>query len=79
MAAIVRSYEQHVGDGFCLGRAAIQKLVCFAKALGVPIPCSFEIYTCGSRLDAMEFSMDAVLAGEVLKDISNDLLAYSTY
>jgi uncharacterized protein YwgA len=40
-AAIIRSYEKHVGGRHYLGRTAIQKLVYFAKTLGVPIPCSF--------------------------------------
>ena len=79
MAAIVRSYEKHVGGRHYLGRTAVQKLVYFAKALGVPIPCSFEIYTYGPYSDAVTFSVDSMLADDVLKDISNDPQTYSNY
>lgn len=79
MAAIVRSYEQHVGGRHYLGRTAVQKLVYFAKALGVPIPCSFEIYTYGPYSDTVTFSVDSMLADDVLKDISNDPQTYSNY
>ena len=66
MAAIVRSYEQYVGGSHYLGRTAVQKLVYFAKALGVPIPCSFEIYTYGPYSDKVTFSVDSLLADDVL-------------
>jgi hypothetical protein len=78
-AAIVRSYEQHVGARHYLGRTAVQKLVYFAKALGVPIPCSFEIYTYGPYSDSVTFSVDSMLADDVLKDVSNDPQTYSNY
>jgi uncharacterized protein len=79
MAAIVRSYENKVGGGHYLGRTAIQKLVYFAKTLGVPIPCSFEIYTYGPYSDSVTFSVDSMLADDVLKDISNVPQKYSNY
>jgi hypothetical protein len=79
MAAIVRSFEKWVGGGHYLGRTAIQKLVYFAKTLGVPIPCSFEIYTYGPYSDAITFSVDSMLADDVLKDISKDQNKYSSY
>jgi uncharacterized protein YwgA len=79
MAAIVRSYEKRIGGGHFLGRTAIQKLVYFAKTLGVPIPCSFEIYTYGPYSDAVTFSVDSMLADDVLKDISKDPQKYSNY
>jgi uncharacterized protein YwgA len=56
VAAIIRSYEKHVGGRHYLGRTAIQKLVYFAKTLGVPIPSSFEIYTYGPYSDSVAFS-----------------------
>jgi uncharacterized protein YwgA len=79
MAAVVRSYEQQVGGRHFLGRTAVQKLVYFAKALGVPIPCSFEIYTYGPYSDTVTFSVDSMLADDVLKDLSNDPQTYSNY
>ena len=78
-AAIIRSYEKHVGGRHYLGRTAIQKLVYFAKTLGVPIPCSFEIYTYGPYSDSVTFSVDSMLADDVLKDISNVPHKYSNY
>jgi hypothetical protein len=79
MAAIIRSYEQYVGGRNYLGRTAIQKLVYFVKALGAPIPCSFEIYTYGPYSDSVTLSMDSMLADDVLKDTSNDSKKYSNY
>jgi uncharacterized protein YwgA len=79
MAAIVRSYEEHVGERHYLGRTAMQKLVYFAKVLGVPVPCSFEIYTYGPYSDAVTFAVDSLLADDVLKDMSKDPQTYSNY
>lgn len=79
MAAIILSYEKHVGGRNYLGRTAIQKLVYFARALGVPIPCSFEIYTYGPYSDSVTVSVDSMLADDVLKDMSNDPQKYSNY
>jgi hypothetical protein len=79
MSAIVRSYEEHIGGRHYLGRTAMQKLVCFAKALGVPIPCSFEIYTYGPYSDTVTFAVDSLLADDVLRETSNDPQSYSNY
>jgi uncharacterized protein len=68
LAAVVRSFEdQHSGS---LGRTAMQKLVYFAKVLGAPIPCSFNIYTYGPYSDAVYFAMDSLCADEVIVDLS---------
>lgn len=79
MAAIVESYQRHIGDRHYLGRTAVQKLVYFAKVLGVPIPCSFEIYTYGPYSDTVTFAVDSMLADEVLKDVSKEPNVYSNY
>lgn len=79
IAAIVASYERLIGGRHYLGRTAVQKLVYFAKALGVPVPCSFEIYTYGPYSDAVTFSVDSMLADDVLKDVSNEPQVYSNY
>ncbi len=57
----------------------MQKLVYFAKALGVPIPCSFEIYTYGPYSDTVTFTVDSLLADDVLKETSKDPQTYSNY
>ena len=54
IAAIVRSFEKQHKHGY-LGRTALQKLAYFSKELGVPVPCSFEIYTYGPYSDAVTF------------------------
>jgi uncharacterized protein YwgA len=79
VASIISSYERYVGGRNYLGRTAIQKLVYFVKALGAPIPCSFEIYTYGPYSDSVTVSMDSMLADDVLKDTSNDPKKYSNY
>jgi uncharacterized protein YwgA len=69
LAAIVRSFEENHPNGY-LGRTAVQKLTYFAKAMGVPIPCSFGIYTYGPYSDTVTFSMESLLADEVVVDRS---------
>jgi hypothetical protein len=77
VATIVRSFERQHKSGY-LGRTAIQKLAYFSKELGVPIPCSFEIYTYGPYSDAITFDVDSLLADDVLLDQSRDK-KYSNY
>jgi len=78
-AAIVDSFQRSIGERHYLGRTAVQKLVYFAKALGVPIPCSFEIYTYGPYSDTVTFAVDSMLADDVLKDVSGGSSVYSNY
>lgn len=78
MAAIVAAYEKYIGKQHYLGRTAMQKLVYFAKVLDVPIPCSFEIYTYGPYSETVTFSIDSLLADDVLKDVSQKA-DYSNY
>jgi uncharacterized protein YwgA len=69
LAAIVRSFEENHPRGY-LGRTAVQKLAYFAKAMGVPIPCSFDIYTYGPYSDTVTFSMESLMADDVVVDRS---------
>lgn len=69
LAAIVQSFERHHPHAY-LGRTAVQKLTYFSKVVGVPIPCSFNIYTYGPYSDAVTFSMDSLIADEVVVDQS---------
>lgn len=78
LVEIVRSFEKNV-PAYYLGRTATQKLAYFSKAIGVPIPCSFEIYNYGPYADEITFSVDSLLADEVLKDISPNSHKYSNY
>ena len=77
VTAIVKSFEEHHPEGY-LGRTAMQKLAYFAKVLGVPIPCSFGIYTYGPYSDTVTFSVESLLADEVLIDQSKNP-KYSNY
>ena len=77
IAALVRSFERAHKTGY-LGRTALQKLAYFSKELGVPIPCSFEIYTYGPYSDSITFDVDSLLADDVLLDQSRDK-KYSNY
>lgn len=78
LAQIVRSFQAHHAKRY-LGRTAMQKLAYFCKAVGAPIPCSFEIYNYGPYSDEITFSVDAMMADEVLKDISKHTKKYSNY
>lgn len=77
LAAIVRSFEANHPRGY-LGRTAVQKLAYFAQAMGVPIPCSFDIYTYGPYSDTVTFSMESLMADDVVVDRSNKP-EYSSY
>lgn len=77
LTGIVKSFEQRY-PGQYLGRTAMQKMAYFAKVLGVPIPCSFGIYTYGPYSDTITFSVESLLADEVLVDRSTNP-KYSNY
>ncbi|MDQ2841824.1 MAG: hypothetical protein M3Y72_12455 [Acidobacteriota bacterium] len=77
LTAIVKSFEDRHPSRY-LGRTAMQKLAYFAKALNVPIPCSFGIYTYGPYSDTITFSVESLLADEILVDRSTNP-KYSNY
>lgn len=77
LTAIVKSFDENQPGG-CLGRTKIQKLAYFAKTMGVPIPCSFGIYTYGPYSDTVTFAMESLLADEVVEDRSSKH-EYSNY
>ena len=74
---VVKSFDSLKPSGY-LGRTALQKLVYFCKAVGVPIPCSFEIYNFGPYSEEVTRSATALLADEALQDRSYTG-AYSSY
>jgi uncharacterized protein len=77
LTAIVKSFEERHPSQY-LGRTAMQKLAYFARVLDVPIPCSFGIYTYGPYSDTITFSVESLLADEVLVDRSTNP-KYSNY
>lgn len=74
---VVKSFDSLRPSGY-LGRTALQKLIYFCKAVGVPIPCSFEIYNFGPYSEEVTRSATALLADEALQDRSYTG-AYSSY
>jgi len=78
VGAIVELFNKWHPDRY-LGRTALQKLLYFAKALGVPLPFSFEIYTYGPYSDRVTFVAEAMLADETLQDTSKEPERYSNY
>lgn len=78
LTEFVRAFQKHFPNGF-LGRTAMQKLVYFARATDVPVPCSFEIYNYGPYSDQVTFAVDGLLADEVLVDTSPYCSRYSNY
>jgi uncharacterized protein YwgA len=74
---VVKSFNSLKPSSY-LGRTALQKLVYFCKAVGVPIPCSFEIYNFGPYSEEVTRSATALLADEALQDLSHTG-AYSSY
>jgi uncharacterized protein YwgA len=78
LAAIVKSFEAQHPEAY-LGRTAMQKLTYFSKVLGVPVPCSFGIYTYGPYSDKVAFSVESLLADEVISDNSANPGKYSNY
>jgi hypothetical protein len=77
LTAIVKSFQEHYPRRY-LGRTAMQKLTYFAKVLDVPIPCAFGIYTYGPYSDTVTFSVESLLADDVLVDQSTKP-KYSNY
>lgn len=69
LTAIVEQFEAHHAASY-LGRTAMQKLAYFVKALGVPVPCSFGIYTYGPYSDRVTFAVESLLADDVIQDTS---------
>ena len=69
LAQIIESFLRPHPRGY-LGRTALQKLTYFCQALGVPIPCSFEIYNYGPYSDEVKFAVDSLIADEVVVDTS---------
>ena len=78
LAEIVQLFAEIHPDKY-LGRTAMQKLAYFSKVLGVPIPCSFGIYTYGPYSDKVKFSVESLLADEVIVDSSAEPATYSNY
>jgi uncharacterized protein YwgA len=66
---IVKSFQDLKPNGY-LGRTALQKLAYFSKTVGVPIPCSFEIYNFGPYSEEVTRSVSALLADEAIVDVS---------
>jgi uncharacterized protein YwgA len=56
----------------------MQKLAYFSQALGVPIPCSFEIYNFGPYSDTITFTVESMIADEIIEDASPNQ-QYSNY
>jgi len=77
LTAIVKAFEV-LHPSTYLGRTAIQKLTYFTKVLGAPIPCSFGIYTYGPYSDKVTFSVESLLADDVIEDRSQNP-KYSNY
>lgn len=75
---IVSSFQRANPDGY-LGRTALQKLVYFSKAVGVPIPCSFEIYNFGPYSEDVTRSVTYLLGDDALDDVSPNPTKYSSY
>jgi hypothetical protein len=77
LTLIVQSFQKQIADSY-LGRTKLQKLAYFSQALGVPIPCTFGIYTYGPYSDTITFSVESLMADDVLEDGSSKQ-HYSNY
>lgn len=77
LAEIVCAFEKKHADHY-LGRTAMQKLTYFAQAVGVPIPCNFEIYNFGPYSDKVWFALQSMIADEIIVDKSRNE-KYSNY
>lgn len=78
LAEIVRGFQQFHPKRY-LGRTAMQKLAYFCQVVGVPIPCSFEIYNYGPYSDAVAFAVESMIADDILEDRSTNPARYSNY
>jgi len=77
LAEIIRVFQKKHADHY-LGRTAMQKLAYFSQAVGVPIPCNFEIYNFGPYSDKVWFALQSMIADEIIVDKSRNE-KYSDY
>ena len=77
VAEVVKSFQALKPNAY-LGRTALQKLVYFSKAIGVPVPCSYEIYNYGPYSEEVSRSVTALIADDIIQDISGRT-KYSSY
>ena len=75
---VVKSFQEQEPSGY-LGRTALQKLVYFSKALGVPVPCSFEIYNYGPYSEDITKAVNRLLGDEAIEDAAPGWARYSSY
>jgi len=61
------------------GRTAIQKMIYFARELGVPIDYRFQIYYYGPYAESLASDVERMVAYGVLEDASNNRGQYSDY
>ena len=76
--AVVESFTEKFPNGY-LGRTALQKLIYFSQVIGVPVPCSFEIYNFGPYSDEITKSVNRLLADDAIEDVSSSPSKYSSY
>ena len=81
LTALVIKEAHHAlaqGGGF-VGRTAVQKIIYFLKALGVPMKYKFRLHHYGPYSDELRDDVDCLLADEVISDISADPEKFSNF
>ncbi len=66
------------GGGF-VGRTAVQKIMYFLKALGVPMNYKFRLHHYGPYSDDLRDDVDCLLADDAIEDTSTDQERYSNF
>jgi hypothetical protein len=70
LALVIREAQSVASVGY-LGRTALQKIVYFLKALGVPTRYQFEIHRYGPYCDQITSDIDLLLADGIVLDRSS--------
>lgn len=68
-----------ISRGIYFGRTAIQKIMYFLKVLGVPMNYRFDIHHYGPFCGEILNDIEALLADDVINDVSKNRQKYSSY
>lgn len=80
LAMVIQEASQAASEqGSFVGRTAVQKIVYFLKAIGVPMGYRFDIHHYGPFCDEILRDVEWLIADNVIIDRSNSPEKYSNY
>jgi hypothetical protein len=77
--AIQEAHEEAQKQRGFVGRTAVQKIMYFLKAIGVPMDYRFDIYHYGPYCEEVSRDVEWLMADEVIAELSDNRAKYSNY